>query len=343
MAYFSGGSISLYQLPEDPKEIYFARRCNQDLAYSRRFLELHGTPTHQSTWGIPLTAWRKYDAALHARTSSTSTLLELNMLDEQDTVDADQQELQEFLTLQQNKAAVAAKCKCNRSPMPVAGPSSKKIRLDAPKKCSHRKSPAVEVNAEPPRCVRLVVPPVCSLAPTSLPAPPPASPSLMGVLNRDLDQFRALDEALLGAPGQSLLERFRKLQEDLQDATREQKVTVEKLSTSNCKNLHLMTNLLYQQGLVDESNALATRQCCLVEQLQEEVHRARDHAAFIDQMIKEYPDEGYYEVVLPPLSQLEGDVKSMPRASIPPLGNELASFLCERERKESNGHSNQPI
>ncbi|KAJ4498931.1 hypothetical protein C8R41DRAFT_816918 [Lentinula lateritia] len=23
--------------------------------------------------------------------------------------------------------------------------------------------------------------------------------------------------------------------------------------------------------------------------------------------------------------------------------NELASFLCERERKESNGHSNQPI
>ncbi|KAJ3804793.1 hypothetical protein F5876DRAFT_82599 [Lentinula aff. lateritia] len=31
---------------------YFARRCNQDLAYSRRFLELHGTPAHQSTWGI---------------------------------------------------------------------------------------------------------------------------------------------------------------------------------------------------------------------------------------------------------------------------------------------------
>ncbi|KAJ3925042.1 MAG: hypothetical protein NXY57DRAFT_968504 [Lentinula lateritia] len=24
-------------------------------------------------------------------------------------------------------------------------------------------------------------------------------------------------------------------------------------------------------------------------------------------------------------------------------GNELASFLCERERKESNGYSNQPI
>ncbi|KAJ3896973.1 hypothetical protein F5879DRAFT_996878, partial [Lentinula edodes] len=123
---------------------YFARRCNQDLAYSRRFLELHGTPAHKSTWGIPLTAWREYDSALHARTSSTSILLELNMLDEQDAVDADQQELQQFLTLQRDEAAVAAKRKRNHSPMPVAGPSSKKIR----------KSPAVEVNVEPFRHVR---------------------------------------------------------------------------------------------------------------------------------------------------------------------------------------------
>ncbi|KAJ3865669.1 hypothetical protein EV359DRAFT_80245 [Lentinula novae-zelandiae] len=106
---------------------YFARRCNQDLAYSRRFLELNGTPAHQSTWGIPLSAWHKYDAALHARTSSTSTLLELNMLDERDTVEADQQELREFLALQQGEAAVAAKCKRDRSPLPVAGPSRKKI------------------------------------------------------------------------------------------------------------------------------------------------------------------------------------------------------------------------
>ncbi|KAJ3884126.1 hypothetical protein GG344DRAFT_71571, partial [Lentinula edodes] len=165
---------------------YFARRCNQDLAYSRRFLELHGTPAHKSTWGIPLTAWREYDSALHARTSSTSILLELNMLDEQDAVDADQQELQQFLTLQRDEAAVAAKRKRNRSLMPVAGPSSKKIRSDAPKKCSRRKSPAVEVNVEPFRRVRLVVPPVRSVAPTSLPVPPPASPSLMGVLHRDL-------------------------------------------------------------------------------------------------------------------------------------------------------------
>ncbi|KAJ3858306.1 hypothetical protein EV359DRAFT_87940 [Lentinula novae-zelandiae] len=114
--------------------------------------------------------------------------------------------------------------------------------------------------------------------------------------------------ALPGTPGRSLLERFRKLQEDLQDATWERKVAVEKLSTANRKNSHLTTTLLYQQGLVDESNLLATRQRRLVEQLQEEVHRARDRVAFVDRMIKEYPDEGYYEVVLPPLSQLEGDL-----------------------------------
>ncbi|KAJ3870443.1 hypothetical protein F5051DRAFT_447698, partial [Lentinula edodes] len=121
-------------------------------------------------------------------------------------------------------------------------------------------------------------------------------------------QFRALEEAPPGTPGQSLLEHFRKLQGDLQDATRERKVAVEKLSTANRKISHLSTTLLHQQGLVDESNLLATPQRCLVEQLQEDVHRARDWASFVDRMIKEYPDEGYYEVVLSPLSQLEGDL-----------------------------------
>ncbi|KAJ3897791.1 hypothetical protein F5879DRAFT_995533 [Lentinula edodes] len=72
--------------------------------------------------------WRECDAALYARTSSTSTLLELNILDERDTVDADQQELQKFLALQQSEAALAARHKHDCSPMPVDGPSSKKIR-----------------------------------------------------------------------------------------------------------------------------------------------------------------------------------------------------------------------
>ncbi|GAW03786.1 hypothetical protein LENED_005535 [Lentinula edodes] len=125
---------------------------------------------------------------------------------------------------------------------------------------------------------------------------------------RVLDQFPALDEALPGALGQSLSERFRKVQEDLQIATREWRVAVEKLIASTRKNSQLTTTLLHQQGLVDESNALATRQRRLVEELQEEVHRVRGRAVFVEQMLKEYPDEGYYEVVLPPLSQLEGDL-----------------------------------
>ncbi|KAJ4464607.1 hypothetical protein C8R41DRAFT_926889 [Lentinula lateritia] len=419
---------------------YFARRCNQDLAYSRRFLELHGTPAHQLAWGIPLTAWREYDAALHARTSSTSILLELRMLDEQDAVEADQQELQEFLALQQNEAAVAAKRKRGRSPMPVPGPSSKKIRSDAPKKRSRRKSPEVGVSVEPPRRVWLVVPPVRSVAPTSPPVPPPASSSQMEVLHRDLpmqgpsdlvrlaaaaevhsglvqqagssslartpikgtgqdllsstmppilrpalvprhpashpyraenqrlaarvrllesqladsqrenssltsalrdtshalesrhreveqlrsssqeflqqqeeyrrivDQFNTLDRALSGPSDQSLLERFKKVEEDLRITKKDRDDATGKLSTSSRKISELTTALLYQHGITDEGNALSTRQRARLEELQEEVHRTHGRAAFVERMIKEYPDEGYYEVVLPPLSQLEGDL-----------------------------------
>ncbi|KAJ3858170.1 hypothetical protein EV359DRAFT_88149, partial [Lentinula novae-zelandiae] len=159
---------------------YFARHCSQDIAYSRRFLELHGTPAHQSTWGVPLSTWRCYDAALHARTFSTSILLELNMLDDQDTADADQQA---FLSLQQGEAVVAAKRKRECS---VAGPSSKKIRSDGPKKHSRHRIPVEGAAQESPRRIRLVVPPGRSLAAsTSTPALPRALPSSMEVSVRD--------------------------------------------------------------------------------------------------------------------------------------------------------------
>ncbi|KAJ3897081.1 hypothetical protein F5879DRAFT_996650, partial [Lentinula edodes] len=166
---------------------YFARRCSQDLAYSRRFLELHGTPAQRVTWGIPLDVWRRYDAVLHDRTSSTSTLLELNMLDEQDEVTADQQELQKFLALQQDEASVAAKRKRVRSPLPVAGPSTKKVRLEVSKKRSRRRAPGIEVDTEPPRRVLLVVPPSrSSVTSTIAPVPPPALSSPMEVSIRDV-------------------------------------------------------------------------------------------------------------------------------------------------------------
>ncbi|KAJ3858493.1 hypothetical protein EV359DRAFT_68973 [Lentinula novae-zelandiae] len=231
------------------------------------FLELHGTPAHRATWGIPLNVWHQYDAALHDRTSSTSTLLELNMLDEQDEVDANQKELQEFLILQQDEASIAAKRKRAHSPLPVVGPSSKKVQSEAPKKRSRRKSPVMEVASEPPCRIRLVVPPVRSsvmAAPTPVPLHALPSPmevrlleselaksqrensSLMTALcdtsqalearqweveqlrtssrefvqhqveyRRIIDQFNTLDRALSGPPGQSLPERFQKVEEEL--------------------------------------------------------------------------------------------------------------------------------
>ncbi|KAJ3860148.1 hypothetical protein EV359DRAFT_67560 [Lentinula novae-zelandiae] len=409
---------------------YFARRCNQGLAYSRRFLELHGTPAQRATWGFPLDIWHRYNATLHERTSSTSTLLELNMLDEQDEVAADQQELQKLLALQQDEASVAAKRKCARSPLPVAGPSTKKVRLEVSKKCSRRKSPVVEVASAPPHRVLLVVPPgrllVTATTATTTPVPPRALPSPMEVSVRDnpvqgpsglvqlatiaeahsaprvpikgggsdifssnmpstpcstlvphvltahpyrgldaqvqllesqladsqrensslttalrdtshaldarqreveqlrsssqefvqnkveyhriIDQFLALDRSLPGPPGQSLLERFKTVEEELGVAKKDRDAAAEQLSTSSRKVSELTTTLLYQQGIVDEANALATRQHAHLEKLQEEVHCTRGRAAFVEQMIQMYLNEGFYEVVLPPLSQLEGDL-----------------------------------
>ncbi|KAJ4496531.1 hypothetical protein C8R41DRAFT_918615 [Lentinula lateritia] len=420
---------------------YFARRCDQDLAYSRRFLELHGTSAHQSTWGIPLSAWREYNAALHARTSSTSTLLELNMLDEKDTVEADQQELREFLALQQGEAVVAAKRKRDRSPLPVAGSSWKKVWSDAPKKCSRRRTPVAATIPGSPLRIRLVVPPSRPVvASSSPPIRPHSSPSLMEVLHRDLpmqgpsdlvrlaaaaevhpglvqqagssspartpikgagqdllsstmppilrpalvprnlashpyraenqclaarvhlresqladsqrenssltsalrdtshalksrqreveqlrsssqeflqhqeeyrcivDHFNTLDRALSGPSDQSLLECFQKVEEELRITKKDRDDATGKLSTSSRRISELTTALLYQHGITDEGNALSTRQRARLEELQEEVHRTCGRAAFVERMIKEYPDEGYYKVVLPPLSQLEGDL-----------------------------------
>ncbi|KAJ3870824.1 hypothetical protein F5051DRAFT_434333 [Lentinula edodes] len=95
---------------------FFARRCNQDLAYSRRFLELHGTPAQKASWAIPVDLWRRYDALLHQWTSSTTALLELNMLDEGDDLDRDHQELSQFIDAQRQEAVVASKRKRASSP-----------------------------------------------------------------------------------------------------------------------------------------------------------------------------------------------------------------------------------
>ncbi|KAJ3870360.1 hypothetical protein F5051DRAFT_447868, partial [Lentinula edodes] len=144
------------------------------------------------------------------------------MLDEKDTAETDHQELQKFLALQQGEAVIAANRKRDRSPSPVAGPSSKKVRSDGSKKRSRRRVPVegaaqesrspspvagpsskkvrsdgsnkrsrrrvpVEGAAqESPRLVRLVVPPGRSMeASTSTPVLPHGLPSSMEVSVRD--------------------------------------------------------------------------------------------------------------------------------------------------------------
>ncbi|GAW09697.1 hypothetical protein LENED_011875 [Lentinula edodes] len=136
---------------------------------------------------------------------------------------------------------------------------------------------------------------------------PPGGPSARAVL----DQFRALDRSLPGLPSQPILQHFQAMAEELRVAKKDCDAAVGMLSTASRKSSELTTALMQQQGLVDETNALATRQRRRLEELQEEVHCTRDHAAFVEQMVKEYPDEGFYEVILPPLSELEGDLKKI--------------------------------
>ncbi|KAJ3803636.1 hypothetical protein F5876DRAFT_84839, partial [Lentinula aff. lateritia] len=380
------------------------------------------------------------------------------MLDEKDTVKADQQELRELLALQQGEAVVAAKRKRDRSPLPVAGPSRKKVRSDAPKKCSRRRSPVAATIPDSPLRIRLVVPPSRPvLASSSPPVRPRSSPSLMEVLHRDLPMqgpsdlvrlaaaaevhpglvqqagssspaqtsikgagqdllslkmppilrpalvprnpashpYRAENQRLAArvrllesqladsqrenssltsalrdtshalesrqreveilqsrdppAPGgvsshhrpdysprafacltfilQSLLERFQKVEEELCITKKDRDDAAGKLSTFSRRISELRTALLYQHGITDEGNALSTRQRARLEELQEEVHRTRGRAAFVERMIKEYPDEGYYEVVLPPLPQLEGDLVKV-RADLRPVATLAHRLYC---------------
>ncbi|KAJ3804132.1 hypothetical protein F5876DRAFT_83717 [Lentinula aff. lateritia] len=368
---------------------------------------------HHVMWGIPLETWRQYDTNLHQRTPSTAVLLELNMLDDQDANAVDRQELQTYLALQQEEAAIA----CGGSlpqedhwlgkPAPhvrlvippghsvVVPPTVVPRAAPSPTEVPSRDEPsqgpaglvqlAAAAEAQSGVVWRLVsplpatspikgtgsdplpsnMPPTScsSLVPRTLIAHPycaenqrllarvralesqlvdsqPENSSLTTAL-RDtshtldarqreveqlwssshevlqheaeyrsvLDQFSALDRALSGLPGQTVVQRFQALEEELCIVKRDRDVALGKLSTASRKSSELKTALMQQQGLVDETNALAIHQHRHLEELREEVHRTRDRATFVEQMIKEYPDEGFYEVVLPPLLQLEEDLQ----------------------------------
>ncbi|KAJ3898199.1 hypothetical protein F5879DRAFT_995040 [Lentinula edodes] len=351
---------------------YFARKCNQDLAYSRRFLEVHGTPAQKASWTILVDLWRQYNALLHAHTSSTTALMELNMLDDSDALDRDHQELSQFLDTQRQETVAASKRKYASSPVRPGGATSN----EAPAKTSHKRhwqlSPPSSLPSIVPRMVHLVLtsrrsppslPPVSST--TTLPRPPhtpvmdvdadPLTLELKWFLirqimllensaltsalrdtshslearqreveqlrtsqrkvtqqgleySRVLEQFHALERTLPGRPGQTLVEWLRDLQEELLSAQEVKEVAEDCRSASAHRNSELQASIVQHQGLVDESNALAARQRQCIETLQEEVHRFRDRPAFLERMVREFLEEGFYKVSLPLVSELEGEL-----------------------------------
>ncbi|KAJ3804815.1 hypothetical protein F5876DRAFT_70323 [Lentinula aff. lateritia] len=114
--------------------------------------------------------------------------------------------------------------------------------------------------------------------------------------------------ALPGHPEQTLVERLREVQEEQLMAREEQEVAECCRSSSAHCNADLQASIVQQQGLVDESNTLATSQHQCIKTLQEEVHCFRDHTSFLERLVWEFPEEGFYEVSLPPVSDLEWEL-----------------------------------
>ncbi|GAW07882.1 hypothetical protein LENED_009904 [Lentinula edodes] len=75
---------------------YFSRKCSRDLAFARRFLEVHGDPGQRTRFALPSEQWRDIATKVEASTNSTVALMELNALDEQDQRELDRLELGEF-------------------------------------------------------------------------------------------------------------------------------------------------------------------------------------------------------------------------------------------------------
>ncbi|KAJ3858444.1 hypothetical protein EV359DRAFT_69012, partial [Lentinula novae-zelandiae] len=212
----------------------------------------------------------------------TSGVGTLNMLDDSDALDRDHQELSQFLDTQRQETVAASKWKRASSPVRPGGATSS----EAPAKTSHKR----HRHLSPPASLPSVVPR------TGL------------EYSRVLDQFQTLERALPGRAEQTLLERLREIQEELITAQEEREEANRRRSASTRRNSELRTSLEQQQGLADESNALAARQWQHIEALQEEAHQFRDRASFLECMVREFPEEGFYNVSLPPVSELEGEL-----------------------------------
>ncbi|KAJ3925383.1 MAG: hypothetical protein NXY57DRAFT_967922 [Lentinula lateritia] len=164
---------------------YFSRCCNQDLAYSRQFLELHGTLAQRVSWTIPEDVWHRYDELLHSSTSATKVLVELNMLNDQYSRAVDRSELRRFQKAQEQEALLAARRKRVNASPPLRV-RSKKRRLT--------KVVEESVIEEVPRLVRLVIPPSCAA-----PSAPGSAPSVSERLSAALPLVSAPATGRLGS------------------------------------------------------------------------------------------------------------------------------------------------
>ncbi|KAJ3924812.1 MAG: hypothetical protein NXY57DRAFT_968975, partial [Lentinula lateritia] len=125
---------------------------------------------------------------------------------------------------------------------------------------------------------------------------------------RLMDQFQALQRLLPGPIDKSLVDRFPDFEELSHVVCKERDKYLSRSASSNHRNEELEKSLIQQQSVVDESNALAVRQRKRIEALQEEVHRFRERALFMEEMVREYPEEGSYSVSLPPLAEVQGQL-----------------------------------
>ncbi|KAJ3803702.1 hypothetical protein F5876DRAFT_84643 [Lentinula aff. lateritia] len=126
--------------------------------------------------------------------------------------------------------------------------------------------------------------------------------------DRLMDQIQALQRLLPGPVDKPLVDCFQDFEESHRVIREEQDKYLSRSASSNCRNKELEKSLIQQQSLVDESNALAVRQRKRIEALQEEVHRFRERALFVEKMVWEYPEEGLYSVSLPPLAEVQGQL-----------------------------------
>ncbi|KAJ3925458.1 MAG: hypothetical protein NXY57DRAFT_967793 [Lentinula lateritia] len=125
---------------------YFARKCSRDLAFARRFLEVHGDPGQRTRYSLPSDQWLSISSRIEQSTNSTVALLELNLLDDHYQRELDRQELREFQQRQLSLPSTTIPCSSPvvRDPSPLL-PASIPTKRKRPVKVD----PGSEVGSNP--------------------------------------------------------------------------------------------------------------------------------------------------------------------------------------------------